>query len=121
MGNNKLLWQPDKDQIEKSNLTKFIKFATEEYSLSITDYDKLYEWSVNELEDFWEAIWKYSGIKYSKSYDKVLDKRIMPGAKWFQGASLNFAENLLRNKDNITALISLREDQPTVRLKYDDL
>ncbi len=121
MGNNNVLYQPDNEQIEKSNLSEFIEFVNKEYSLSITDYNGLYDWSVTEIENFWEAIWKFAGIIHSKGYERVLDKRIMPGAKWFEGARLNFAENLLRYRDDRTALISAREDQPTVRLTYKEL
>jgi acetoacetyl-CoA synthetase len=84
-------------------------------------YSELYEWSTTDLEEFWKSIWVLSGIIQSRKYDKILTNPVMPGAKWFQGAELNFAENLLKYRDNQTALISVREDKPVVRLTYSDL
>ena len=110
-----LLWKPSKEQIENSNLIDFIKFVNSDYDMSFNTYDELYNWSITEIEQFWEAIWKYSGIVHSKLYDILLDERKMPGAKWFDGAKLNFAENLLRYRDDKIALISYREDNTIIK------
>lgn len=118
---SKILWQPNDENINRANITKFIKFVNKEYDTSISDYFELYDWSVTEIEKFWEAMWKYSGIIHSKSYDNVLDERKMPGAKWFEGAELNFAENLLRYHDDKIALISYRENHQVIRLTYNEL
>jgi acetoacetyl-CoA synthetase len=115
------LWQPSKDQIEHSNLTDFIKFVNSEYDQACETYDVLYNWSVTEIEQFWEAIWKYSDVVHSESYQFVLDERKMPGAEWFGGAKLNFAENLLRFRDDKIALISYKEDNTIVKLTYTEL
>jgi acetoacetyl-CoA synthetase len=116
-----LLWNPSKDQIESSNITDFIKFVNDEYDKAFDTYDDLYQWSVYEIEQFWESLWKYSGIVHSKPYQFVLDKRKMPGAEWFAGAKLNFAENLLRFRDDKIALISYKEDNSIVKLTYTEL
>jgi len=118
---SQILWQPNDESIKRANLTSFITFVNKEYDTSFSDYYGLYNWSVTEIEQFWEAMWKYSGIIHSKSYDKILDERKMPGAKWFEGAELNFAENLLRYRDDEIALISYREDHPVIRLTYKEL
>ncbi|MBT8383233.1 MAG: acetoacetate--CoA ligase, partial [Ignavibacteria bacterium] len=114
----KPLWIPSEAQIKKSNLSKFKKFLKKEYNLSFSTYSELHNWSVTEIETFWESIWKYSGLIHSNPYLKVLDKRIMPGAKWFEGSKLNFAENLLRYRDDKIAIISSREDKTDVQLSY---
>ena len=119
--NTNLLWQPSISQVKKANISKFIKFINSEFGKSISGYNNLYDWSVTEIENFWDAIWKYSGIIYSKKYESVLDERKMPGTKWFSGARLNFAENLLRYRDYQIALISYRENNPTLRLIYKEL
>ena len=119
--NDNILWHPTAQQISDTNLTKFLHFVNEKYKKSFTGYLDLYEWSVTEIDKFWEAIWKYSGIIYSKSYNSIIDEKKMPGAKWFSGAKLNFAENLLRFRDNSVALISYNEDQPKRRLTYKEL
>ena len=118
---NTLLWNPNKKKLSEANITKFIEFVNGEFGTSVSDYSGLYNWSVTEIEKFWETLWKYSGIIHSKTYDKILDERKMPGAKWFEGAELNFAENLLRYRDDEIALISYREDHPVIRLTYKEL
>jgi len=118
---NTLLWNPNKKKVSEANITKFIEFVNGEFGTSVSDYSGLYNWSVTEIENFWETLWKYSGIIHSKTYDKILDERKMPGAKWFEGAELNFAENLLRYRDDEIALISYREDHPVIRLTYKEL
>ena len=86
------------------------------------DYWELYEWSIQNVSDFWAALWDFVEIRCSKSYDQVVDDPSrMPGAKWFSGARLNFAENLLRFRGADTAIIAKREDQATRYLSYQDL
>ncbi len=115
------IWKPSKERIENSNITAYLKELNKTSGKSFASYNELYNWSVNKIEEFWESIWNHSGIIYSKKYQRVLSKRIMPGAKWFEGAELNFAENLLRYKDSKTAIISSREDSPTFRISYSEL
>ncbi len=119
--NKKPLWIPSQERIENSNIHSYMKYIQEEYDLSFDNYQKLYNWSVKEIEKFWESLWRCSGLIHSKSYDTILDERKMPGAKWFGGAKLNFAENLLRYNDKHTAIISSREDKPDVTLTYSKL
>ena len=116
-----LLWKPSKEQIENSNLIDFIKFVNSDYDMSFNTYDELYNWSVTEIEQFWEAIWKYSGLVHSKLHNSVLYERKMLGAKWFGGSKLNFAENLLRYRDDKIALISYREDNTIIKITYAEL
>jgi acetoacetyl-CoA synthetase len=115
------LWIPSEEKIGNSNLRKYQNFLSDEYNLSFSSYMDLHKWSVSKIETFWESIWKYSDIIHSRSYERVLNKRVMPGAKWFQGAKLNFAENLLRYRDDRIAIISSREDKPDVKLTYKEL
>ena len=115
------MWTPSEDRIENSNLKRYKEFLFNEYDLQFANYSELHKWSTTDIETFWQSIWKFSGIVHSKTYERVLDKRIMPGANWFEGTELNFAENLLRYKDDHTAIISSREDQPDVVLSYREL
>jgi len=121
MSNTKPLWIPSEKRIADSNFRRYEKFLKLEYDLQFADYSSLHKWSTTEIKTFWESIWKFSGILHSKNYDKVIDKRIMPGAEWFEGAKLNFAENLLRYNDNHPAIISSREEKPDVVLTYSEL
>jgi acetoacetyl-CoA synthetase len=116
-----MLWQPGEKDIDNANVTKFRNFVNDEFGILLSDYSELYSWSVTEIENFWEAAWKYSGIIHSREYNSVLSERKMPGAKWFSGAYLNFAENLLRYRDGQIAIISYREDYPIVKLTYKEL
>ena len=97
----KLLWKPSEGRVKSSNMYRFMTFVNERHQHDFSDYDGLYAWSVSQLADFWAAVWDFVGIKASKRYDQVIDDdRKMPGAKWFSGARLNFAENLLRYRDD---------------------
>ncbi len=115
------LWTPSPERIHHSNMSAFMRYVEQVTNKPISNYDELYNWSVTDIEEFWKSIWVMAGIIHSKSYDEILDKKIMPGAKWFSGARLNFAENLLKFRDNHIAIISAREDSPTVRLTYNEL
>ncbi|MEM1515576.1 MAG: acetoacetate--CoA ligase [Candidatus Bathyarchaeia archaeon] len=121
------LWQPSLEHIENANVTKFIDFVNEKYELDIDPYApgsyfQLYDWSIEKVEDFWSAVWKFTGIKYSQAYTKIVDDITkFPGAKWFIGAKLNFAENLLRYRDGYPALIFRGENKGPIRLTYADL
>ena len=121
MSKTQLLWIPSESRTKNSNFSKYYEFLKKEYNLSFTGYNELHSWSVNDIETFWESIWKFSVIIHSKPYKRILDKRIMPGANWFEGAQLNFTENLLRYRDDHTAIISSREDKPDVVLTYNEL
>jgi len=116
------LWTPDRKQIERANLTRFISFVNREYQLDLADYDDLYAWSIRCIPDFWEALWSFAGIRASRPFETVLENPAMPGATWFRGARLNFAENLLRFRDERTALVAVREGgEIAVRLSYAEL
>ena len=69
--------------------------AGERHGRDFADYDELWRWSVDELEDFWAEVWEFCGVLASRPYERVLAPRKMPGARWFAGAELNYAENLL--------------------------
>ncbi|MCK7485370.1 MAG: hypothetical protein MZU97_07275 [Bacillus subtilis] len=82
------------------------------YKLNLASYSDLYNWSVNNLPDFWLTVWDFVEIKASKGYDSVVaDLSVFPGAEWFPRARLNFAENLLRHRDDHLAFIFKGETQ----------
>ena len=118
----KLLWTPSKAQIEQANMVRFIDFVDKTYDLKIQDYWQLYQWSVDRIPDFWAAIWKFAGVIASKGYDTVVDDLgKFPGARWFPGAKLNFAENLLKYRDDHLALFFRGETERTRKMTYADL
>ncbi len=116
------LWQPSEERKKNANMTRFIEHVNKKHNLGIDGFHALYDWSVAKREDFWAAIWDFCGVVHSKSYDKVLqDSPTMMGAKWFLGSRLNFAENLLRFKDDQDALVFKGEGQETRRMTYAQL
>jgi len=118
----KMLWKPTQERVKNSNMYTFMNFINERYSLDITQYRALYKWSIENIPDFWASLWDFTDIRYSKMYDRVLDDvHTMPGAKWFEGARLNFAENLLRFRDDHTAFIFRGETQKSERMTYAQL
>ncbi|RLI16489.1 acetoacetate--CoA ligase [Candidatus Bathyarchaeota archaeon] len=118
----KLLWKPSEELIRKANITRFIEFVNKKYGLKIDSYAQLYDWSVENIPDFWAAMWEFGEVIASRGYDKVVDDLSkFPGAKWFVGARLNFAENLLRYRDNHTAFIFRGENRKSARMTYAEL
>lgn len=116
------LWEPSEERIKNANLTRFIEFVNGKYSLNIDGYPALYQWSVDNREDFWAAMWDFGQVIASQPYEKVLeDSPSMIGAKWFVSARLNFAENLLRFRDDRIALVFKPEGKDTVRMTYAEL
>jgi acetoacetyl-CoA synthetase len=118
----KLLWAPSRDRYESSNMWRFMHFVNEKYNQNFYDYASLYQWSINEMQFFWSIVWEFVEIKASKTYREVIDDvNKMPGAQWFSGARLNFAENLLRYRDDKCALLFLGEDHEFRRMTYTEL
>jgi acetoacetyl-CoA synthetase len=107
------LWRPSAERIEKAQLTRFLHAFSGVLAPTIHDWDALWRWSVDHPEHFWPAVWKFCEVKSSRRWDVALENpRAMPGAKWFSGARLNFAENLLRFDDDRPALVWRGEDGP---------
>ena len=116
------LWEPDLERKSNSNMTKFMDFVHKRYGQNFDSYDELYEWSANDIPDFWSCMWDFTEIKASEGYKIVVDDAAkMPGANWFVGARLNFAENLLRCRDNHAAFIFKGETQESNIVSYAEL
>jgi len=119
---SKLLWQPSAAQIKASNMARFMQTVNQRFQRDFSTYDQLYRWSVDNIPEFWAAMWDFAGIKASAPYERVVDDlKKMPGARWFPGARLNFAENLLRYRDYRLAVIFKGEDQEPIRMTYAEL
>ena len=92
-----ILWRPSKEVIERANLTHFMGWLKERKGLDFNSYGALWQWSVDEVETFWGSLWRYFDIIHSSPYEKVLSQHAMPGARWFEGARLNYAEQVFRS------------------------
>jgi len=116
------LWTPSDERKQQANITRFIREVNARYKLNISSYADLYKWSVENIPDFWAAVWDFAEIKSSQQYDSVVtDLSVFPGTKWFPGAKLNFAENLLRYRDNQLAFIFKGETQSSKKMTYAEL
>jgi acetoacetyl-CoA synthetase len=103
-------------------MSRFMTQAGERYGGRFADYAGLYDWSIRAPEEFWPAVWEHCGVVAQRGWDTVLeDGERMPGARWFQGAELNFAANLLRFRDDRPALVYCREDGLRIALSYAEL
>ena len=103
------LWEPSSDIVAEANLTRFATWLERERGLSFRDYDELWGWSVTDLETFWGAIADSFGVRWHERPTRVLDERTMPGARWFDGGTLNYAEHLLADADDRIAVIHRAE------------
>ncbi|WP_047981515.1 acetoacetate--CoA ligase [Ornithinibacillus contaminans] len=117
-----LLWKPSPDRIEKSNLVAYMNWLAETKGIQFTDYPALWEWSVTDLEDFWESIWEYFNIQSSQPYQTVLSSHQMPGAKWFEGAKINYTEHIFKHYiSDKTAIIHSSELRSTTEVTWKQL
>ncbi len=111
MNNLEIIWQPSNESKKSSNLSRFIELVNQRYSQSIkTEYQDIWNWSVNNIESFWSLIWDFTEIKGIKGTKISENLELMPGAKFFPEAKLNYAENLLRTPDDTIAIEEFRED-----------
>jgi acetoacetyl-CoA synthetase len=117
-----LLWEPSDEFIKQANITKYLNWLRKEKGLIFDDYNSLWQWSVTEIEDFWQTLWDFFQIQASKPYTKVLSERKMPGAVWFRGSELNYAEHVFRNmSSNHPALMFQSEIRPLEEISWDEL
>ena len=107
-----ILWQPSPERVADANLTGFAALVGERYGLNATDYATLHRWSVEHRADFWSTVWEYGAVVGDRGDGPVLlDGDRMPGAKWFPDSRLNFAENLLRRRDDAPAILFRGENR----------
>jgi acetoacetyl-CoA synthetase len=95
-----VLWAPTPEMVERSQLTGYMRWLADEHDLHFDDYHALWRWSVTEIEEFWRTIWDHFHVIADGEPSTVLEKRIMPGADWFPGTRLNYAEHIFRGKDD---------------------
>ncbi|MPZ42952.1 MAG: acetoacetate--CoA ligase [Betaproteobacteria bacterium] len=120
--NDAALWQPTSEAAARANLTAFMRMANERYGLACADYDALWRWSIDHRDQFWQSVWDYCGVIATRTAERVLiDADAMPGARWFPGARLNFAENLLRRQDDSIALVFRGEEQVASQVTFAEL
>ena len=118
----KKLWEPSRKLVENAEITRFIEQVNRDYGQDIKGGRELYSWSVENIPDFWAAMWQFGDIVASRGYSRVVeDMGVYPGTKWFPGARMNFAENLLRYRDDQLAFVFQGETEKTNRITYAEL
>jgi acetoacetyl-CoA synthetase len=117
-----ILWQPSAELKAQASMTRYMQWLQETKGLAFDNYAALWEWSIADIEAFWASIWDFYTIKASAPYTAVLTQKTMPGARWFPGAQLNFAEHVFRNATaDRPALIFQSELQPLREIGWDEL
>jgi acetoacetyl-CoA synthetase len=127
-----ILWAPSPEMADRSPLTRYMRWLADTRGLHFEDYHALWRWSTTEIEEFWRTVWEHFEVMASGDQDErqledpspevVLEKRVMPGASWFPGASLNYAEHVFRGKaDDEVALVYASELRELSEMRWDEL
>ncbi|MGM9920900.1 MAG: AMP-binding protein, partial [Bhargavaea sp.] len=117
-----VIWTPSEQRVEQSVMWDYMSWLKQEKGVEVRNYPELWKWSVDQVEAFWESVWEYSGVVGDPSYTTVLEGDSMIESKWFQGASLNFTENVFSNrKTNRPALYARSEFLPTQSISWAEL
>jgi len=113
------LWEPSNAWLDNTQLTRFTEEVNSEYGLALSGYAALHTWSVSNKADFWSALADFAGVKfYAKAKNVLIDEHLFPGARWFEGATLNFAEHCLQGPDDQLAIIEHLENGARAELSF---
>ncbi|NGN91574.1 acetoacetate--CoA ligase [Nocardioides sp. KC13] len=118
-----VVWSPPADILETSRVGEFLAWLARERDLEMTSHEELWRWSVTDFDGFWSAVWEFFGVRSHSPYDTVLASREMPGARWFPGATLNYAEHALgtdEDRDRV-AVLGRSQTRADVELTFGDL
>jgi acetoacetyl-CoA synthetase len=118
-----VLWSPPPDARERFVIGRYLGWLERERGLSFAGYDDLWRWSVSDLEGFWSSVWEFFEVRSHAPYERVLGSREMPGAEWFPGARLNFAEHMVGRDEDVdrSAVVAYSQTRPTIELTFGDL
>ena len=118
-----VLWTPAPDMRQTTEIGRFMEWLRDERGREFASYEELWRWSVDDLEGFWGSVWDFFGIRAHTPYDRVLAERSMPGAVWFPGARLNYAEHLIGREDDLDtiAVVARSQTRPQRELTFKDL
>ncbi len=118
-----VLWEPTADAREHSQLARYLAWLRSERGLDHGDYDSLWRWSVSDLDGFWASLWDFFDVRAHEPYERVLGSRTMPGAEWFPGARLNYAEHAVGRDEDLAsvAVVAVSQTRATFELTFGDL
>jgi acetoacetyl-CoA synthetase len=121
IGAPKLLWTPPKDVLRKTRIGDYFRFLRRSRDLSFDSYDPVWRWSVTEIEEFWRSVWEYFQVVAHEPPAATLPKRVMPGARWFPGATLNYAEHALSRAGEVAVVARSQTRDGELELSAEDL
>jgi acetoacetyl-CoA synthetase len=120
-----LLWTPDPEAAARTQVAQFMRRLADERGLHFGTYEELWRWSVSDLDGFWSAVWEFYDVQSEQPYEQVVDTRAMPGAAWFRGSRVNYAEHVLRYEGRAApgeaALVHSSELRPLARTLWHEL
>jgi acetoacetyl-CoA synthetase len=118
-----ILWSPPAVPDEASQVGRYLGWLAQRHGRSFAGYDELHRWSVSDLEGFWGSLWEFFGVRASTPYERVLRSREMPGAEWFVGARLNYAEHMLGDAGDggAVAVVAHSQTRNPLELTFADL
>ncbi|HYZ81424.1 MAG TPA: acetoacetate--CoA ligase [Solirubrobacteraceae bacterium] len=118
-----ILWEPPADLRQSTEVGRFMEFAEGRSGRRFAGYDDLWRWSVEDLEGFWGAIWAFFELRSHADFERVLAAREMPGAVWFPGARLNYAEHLVGRDEDVdrVAVVAQSQTRPEMELTFGEL
>jgi acetoacetyl-CoA synthetase len=118
-----VLWTPPADARERFRLGHFLEWLRTKRGVDLADYEELRQWSIADLEGFWAAVWDFFEVRAQVPYERVLGSREMPGAEWFPGARLNYAEHMIGRDEDVdaVAVVAYSQSRDTVELTFGDL
>jgi len=122
-GYGEILWSPPSPRDEATEVARYLRWLQAQRGLSFPDYAELHRWSVTDLEGFWSSLWEFFEVRASVPYERVLASREMPGAQWFTGARLNYAEHMLgKDEDSASvAVVARSQTRDPFELTFGDL
>jgi acetoacetyl-CoA synthetase len=122
-GIGEVLWRPPADVRQTTQLGRFLDFVRDTRGRDLPGYDELFDWSVSDLEGFWGSLWDYFEVKAHTPYERVLGSTAMPGAEWFTGATLNYAEHMVGRDEDLgeTAVLAISQTRDSFELSFADL
>jgi len=119
---NSILWRPSAAELQDSQIVHFMHYCNQRYQQALQDYSQLHAWSINCPADFWQAVWDFTQVQADTLATRVIkDEDQMPGAQWFVGARLNFAQNVLRYRDDKLAIVFTNENNMQQTYTYAQL
>jgi acetoacetyl-CoA synthetase len=123
MRQGEAIWTPPADWRERFAMGRYVEWLRTERGLDFAGYDELFRWSVSDLEGFWASIWDFFGVRAHTPYERVLGSREMPGAEWFPGATLNYAEHMLGLDEDLdtVAIVAHSQTRETRELTFGEL